>query len=227
MCFIVGLPEPEVHLHKVLASLRHVFEQSGWSQPLAVASIRRGFETRTVFCTSDALSIHPHGVSLPAGVSPLDEMSGSPNHSELSGSLMVTDKLTSLIPRGWEVEGVLSTVPSDENSQSAEQYQELVQGEELLPCTVSRGRDDVEAGEAMSVFARVAIGSGGCGELDVEGARLRAARWVGVQPSGYQGLLARWYLSDAADSMSRGAWGEAVYSSEKYLGVMQPRSQAA
>lgn len=225
--FIADLPDDETRLHRALAAIRQQFESSGWSQPLAVATLRRGFESRTVYVTSDAVSIHPQGVLLPHGVTPLDEMPGTPVDSRLEGSLMVSEKLKALIPYGWEVQSMLSTVPADEHHQSTEQYQALVRGGELLECKVSRGREGVEAGEAMSVFARVAIGSGGCGELDVEGARLRAARWVGVQPSGYQGLLARWYLSDAADSMSRGAWGEAVYSSEKYLGVMQPRSQAA
>lgn len=79
----------------------------------------------------------------------------------------------------------------------------------------------------MSVFARAAIGSAGCSELDTESSRLRAARWVGVQPAQYGEVLARWHLADAAESMSRGAWGEAVYCSEKYMSVQHPRSQAA
>ncbi|WP_165689004.1 hypothetical protein, partial [Mycobacteroides abscessus] len=45
--FIADLPEPEAHLHRALASLRLEFEQSGWAQPLAVATIRKGFESRT------------------------------------------------------------------------------------------------------------------------------------------------------------------------------------
>ncbi|SIB99958.1 hypothetical protein [Mycobacteroides abscessus] len=225
--FIADLPEPEAHLHRALASLRLEFEQSGWAQPLAVATIRKGFESRTVYVTSDGVSIHPHGVLLSHGLTPLDEMPSAPVAPELAGSIMVSEKLKALIPYGWEVEGLVSTLPADEHHQSTEHYQELVEAGELLDCKGSRGRDDVEVGEAMRVFARAAIGSAGCSDLDVESSRLRGSRWVGVQPSGYQGLLARWYLSDAADSMSRGAWGEAVYSSEKYLGVMQPRSQAA
>lgn len=225
--FITDLPDSEAHLHRALASLRQAFEQSGWAQPLAVATIKRGFERLTVYVTSDAQSIHPQGVSLPSGVTPLDESPSVPDRSDLSGSLMVSEKLKSLIPRGWEVESMLSTVPGGENSQSVEQYQELVQGEELLPCKGSRGRDGVEAGEAMSVFARAAIGSAGCSELDTESSRLRAARWVGVQPAQYGEVLARWHLADAAESMSRGAWGEAVYCSEKYMSVQHPRSQAA
>lgn len=225
--FIAELPESEATLHRVLASLRHQFEAAGWSQPLAVATIRKGFETRTVYVTADGLSIHPHGVLLPHGVTPLDEMPDAPTYSELSGSLMVTDKRTSLIPRGWEVEGVLSSVSGEEGSQSTEQYQALVSAGELLDCKVSRGRDDVGAGEAMSAFARAALGSGGCSDLDSESARLRSARWVGVQPAGYQGLLARWYLSDAAESMSLGAWGEAVYCSERYLSISDTKRQVA
>lgn len=225
--FIAGLPEPEAHLHRALASLRHAFEQAGWGQPLVVATIRRGFETKLVYVTSDGLSIHPHGVLLPTGVLPLDEMPGTPATSELSGSLMVTDKLVSMIPRTWEVEGVLSTVSGEETSQTIEQHQALVEAGELLNCSVSRGRDDVEADEALRAFARASIGSAGCGELDAESARIRAARWVGAQPTGYLDVLSRWYLSDAAESMSLGRWGEAVYSSEKYMGLTQSRSQAA
>lgn len=225
--FIAGLPEPEAHLHRALASLRHAFEQAGWGQPIAVATIRRGLETRTVYVTSDGLSIHPHGVLLPTGVLPLDEITGVPATSELSGSLMVSDKLTALIPREWTVEGVLSTVSGGEASQSAEQYQELVDAEELLAGRHSRGRDDVGVDEALRVFARAAIGSGGCGELDVESARIRAARWIGTQPAGYLDTLARFYLSDAAESMSRGLWGEAVWASEKYMSLNQSRSQVA
>lgn len=225
--FVTELPEPEVHLHRVLATIRQAFETSGWSQPLAVATIKRGFEARTVYVTSDALSIHPHGVSLPVGVIPLDEMPSTPTHPDLSGSIMVSEKLKALIPYGWEVQSMLSTVPADEHHQSTEHYQELVEAGELLDCKGSRGRDDVEAGEAMSVFARVAIGSGGCGELDVEGARLRAARWVGVQPAGYLGVLSRWYLADAAECMASGNWAEAVYCSERYLSVVEPKSKAA
>lgn len=225
--FIAGLPEPEAHSHRTLASLRQEFESAGWSQPLAVAGLRKGLETRTVYVTADALSIHPAGILLPHGVTPLDEMPGIPVDSELSGSLMVSEKLKALIPRGWEVQNVLSTLPADEQHQSAEQYQELVQGGEVLSCKVSRGRVGVTAEEALGVFARAVLGSAGCSDLDVESARLRAGRWVGVQPSGYLEVLGRWYLSDAAESMSEGRWGDAVYASEKYLGLVEPKSQAA
>lgn len=225
--FITDLSESEAHLHRVLATLRHQFESAGLGQPIAVARITRGFEHRTVYVTADALSIHPQGILLPTGVLPLDEMPNTPATSELLGSLMVTDKLRALVPRGWEVEGVLSTVSGGEDSQSTEQYQELVDAGELLERRVSRGRDDVTDDEAMRVFARAALGSAGCGELDVESARLRSARWVGFQPAGYLDGLARWYLSDAAESMSRGNWGEAVYSSEKYMNVNHARSQVA
>lgn len=225
--FIADLAEGEAHLHRALATLRHAFDDAGWGQPMAVASIKRGFETKLVYVTADALSIHPHGVLLPTGVLPLDEMPSASSSHDLHGSLMVTDKLVSMIPRGWEVESLLSTVSGGESSQSAEQFQELGASGELLPCTVSCGRDDVRVDEALSAFARAAIGSGGCGELEVESARLRAARWIGVQPTGYLGTLARWYLADAAEQMSRGNWGEAVYSSEKYMSTQQSRSQAA
>ncbi|MDO3013226.1 hypothetical protein P5V34_04395 [Mycobacteroides abscessus subsp. abscessus] len=225
--FIAELPESEATLHRVLASLRHQFEAAGWGQPLAVARIRRGFEHRTVYVTSDAISIWPQGVLLPQDVTPLDEMPGTPATSELSGSLMVTEKLVAMIPREWTVEGVLSTVSGGESSQTSEQYQELVGSGELLDCSVSRGRDDVGADEALSLFARAAIGSAGCGELDVESARLRAARWVGTQPTGYLDGLARYYLSDAAESMSQGSWGEAVWASGKYLSIRGTEKQAA
>lgn len=225
--FTADLPDNEAHLHRTLATLRQEFEQGGWSQPLAVATIRRGFESRCVYVTSDGVSIHPQGVLLPAGVTPLGEIPYRPNYSDLHGSLMVTEKLKSLVPRGWEVESLLSTVPSDEHHQTAEQYQELVGAGELLSCTLSRGRDDVGADEAMSLFARAAIGSAGCGELDSESARLRGSRWVGVQPAEYFGSLARWYLSDAAEAMSQGNWGDAVYSSKKYLSVTDTKRQVA
>ncbi|MBN7564506.1 Uncharacterised protein [Mycobacteroides abscessus subsp. abscessus] len=225
--FIADLPEAEAHLHRALSSLRQAFESAGWSQPLVVASIRRGFEVKTVFCTADAISIHPSGVLLPHGVTPLDEMPDAPTYSELSGSLMVSEKLTALIPRGWTVQSMLSTVPSDEDHQSPEQYQSLVQGGEVLSCKVSRGRVGVTAEEALGVFARAVLGSAGCSDLDVESARLRAGRWVGVQPSGYQGLLARWYLSDAAESMSLGDWAGAVYCSERYLSISDTKRQVA
>lgn len=225
--FIADLPEPEAHLHRALASIRHQFEQAGWSQPVAVGLIKRGLETRTVYVTADAISIHPHGVLLPEGIIPLDEMAGTPATSEMLGSLMVSEKLTALIPREWTVEHVLSTVPAEENSQSPEQYQSLVESGELLAGGHSRGRSDVTDDEAMRVFARAALGSGGCGELDVESARIRAGRWVGVQPRGYLDTLSRWYLADAAEAMSRGAWGEAVWASEKYMSLNQSRSQAA
>lgn len=225
--FIADLPEVEAHLHRALATIRHQFEVAGWSQPLAVARIKRGFETKLVYVTSDGLSIHPSGVLLPSGVIPLDEMTSLPATSRLAGSLMVTEKLTSLIPREWTVEHVLSTVFGEEGSQSAEQYQELVVAGELLNCSVSRCRSDVTDGEAMRVFARAALGSRGCGELEAESARLRGARWVGVQPAGYLDVLARWYLSDAAEAMSLGRWGEAVYASERYMSVQQSKSQAA
>lgn len=225
--FIADLPEDEAHLHLVLGTLRQQFESSGWSQPLAVATLKKGFETRCVYVTADGVSIHPSGVLLPSGVLPLDEMPNTPVAPELSGSLMVTDKLTALLPRGWEVASLLSTVPADENSQSVEQYQELVAAGELLLCKVSRGHADVTAEVAMSTFARAAIGSAGCGELDAESVRLRSARWVGVQPVEYLGVLSRWYLSDAAEAMSLGAWGDAVYSAEKYLGLVESKSQVA
>ncbi|WP_254383528.1 hypothetical protein [Mycobacteroides chelonae] len=225
--FIAGLPEDEAHLHRALATLRHAFDDAGWGQPLAVASIRKGFETKTVYVTSDGLSIHPHGVLLPHGVLPLDEMPSTPTTPELLGSLMVTEKLTALIPRNWTVEAVLSTVPGGENSQSTEHYQALVEAGELLTGRHSRGRDDVTDDEALRVFARAALGSGGCGELDVEAARIRAARWVGIQPSGYLDVLSRWYLSDAAEAMSRGSWGEAMWACERYMSIQKSRSQAA
>ncbi len=225
--FIAELPESEATLHRVLASLRHQFEAAGWGQPMAVATIKRGLESRTVYVTSDGLSIHPHGVLLPHGVLPLDEMTGLPATSELYGSLMVTDKLTALIPRNWEVETLLSTVPGGGSSQTSEQFQELVESGELFFCTLSRGRDDVDVDEALSLFARAAIGSAGCSELDVESARIRAARWVGTQPQGYLDVLARYYLADAAEAMSLGRWADAVYASEKYMNVTQSEKQVA
>lgn len=225
--FITELPAPEAHLHRALATIRQQFQQAGWAQPLAVANIRRGLEARTVYVTADAISIHPHGVLLPNGVVPLDEIAGVSSTSVLSGSLTVTDKLAALIPRGWEIEALLSTVSGGKGSQSTEQFQELVESGELLPCTKSRGREDVSDDEAMRVFARAAIASAGCGELDVESARLQGARWVGPQPQGYVDVLARWYLSDAAESMSRGSWAEAVYASEKYMNLAQSKSQVA
>lgn len=227
--FIAGLPEPEAHLHRVLASLRQVFEQSNWSQPMAVATITRELETRCVYSTSDGLSIHPAGVLLPTGVIPLDEMPNTPATSELSGSLMVQDKLAALIPRGWTVEHLLSTVPSGENSQSAEQFQELVEAGEVLPCTASRGDDSVTEEEAVSAFAMAVLGQATSGISDpgTESARLKAARWVGIQPTGYLDVLARWYLSDAAVSMSRGGWGEAVYAIEKFVSIRESKVKAA
>lgn len=225
--FIAELSEPEAHLHRALASLRQQFESMGWSQPISVATIRRGLEVKTVYATADGIAIHPSGVSLPHGVLPLDEMPGIPVDSRLEGSLIVTEKLVSLVPRGWEVESLLSTVSGGEGSQSIEEYQQLVSAGELLECMVSRGQDDVDADVALRVFARAAIGSGGCGELDAESARLRSARWVGMQPVGYLDGLSRWYLADAADSMSAGRWGEAVWASEKYMSLNQSRSQVA
>lgn len=225
--FIAELPESEAHLHRVLASLRQQFESAGWNQPLAVATLKKGFEARCVYVTADSVSIHPLGVSLPHGVTPLDDMPTVPAYSEMAGSVMVTDKLASLIPRGWEVERLLSTVPADEQHQSTEQYRELVEAEELLPCAVSRGRVGVTAEVAMSVFAHAALGIGGCGELGVESARLKAARWIGIQPVGYGEALGRWYLADAAESMSAGRWGEAVYCSEKYLELGNTKKQVA
>lgn len=225
--FITDLPENEAQLNRALATLRHQFEQAGWSQTMAVARIKRDLESRTVYVTADGLSIQPSGILLPDEVLPLDEMPNIPATSELSGSLMVTDKLKALIPREWTVEGLLSTVSGGESSQSVEQYQLLVDAGELLECSVSRGRDDVGVDEALSTFARAALGSGGCGELDVESARLGAARWVGTQPAGYLDALRRWYLADAADAMSRGAWSDAAYSSEKYLSVQQSEKQVA
>ncbi|MBE5451222.1 Uncharacterised protein [Mycobacteroides abscessus subsp. abscessus] len=225
--FIDELPEPEATLHRVLASLRHQFEAAGWGQPMAVASIKRGFETRTVYVTADALSIHPSGILLPADVAPLDEMPNAPATSELCGSLMVTEKLKALIPRGWTVEQVLSTVSGGEANQSIEEYQLLVESVELVTGKVSRGRSDATDDEALRVFARAALGSAGCGEVDVESSRIRAARWVGVQPAGYLDSLARWYLSDAAEAMSLGNWGEAVYSAEKYMSIRSAENKAA
>lgn len=225
--FITDMAESEAHLHKILATLRHAFDDAGWGQPMAVGLIRKGFETKTVYVTSDGLSIHPQGVLLPSEVIPLDEIPGTPTAPELSGSLMVSAKLTSLIPRTWEIESVLSTVPGGEASQTSEQYQLLVDAEELLVGNESRGRDDVGDDEALRVFARAALGSAGCGELDVESARIRASRWVGTQPAGYLDSLARWYLSDAAESMSLGRWGEAVWSCEKYMSIKDAEKQAA
>ncbi|WP_237082903.1 hypothetical protein [Mycobacteroides abscessus] len=225
--FITDLSESEAHLHRVLATLRHQFESAGWGQPIAVAAIKRGFESRCIYVTSDGLSIHPHGVLLPSEVLPLDEMPGVPATSELCGSLMVTEKLVSMIPRGWTVEFLLSTVSGGEDSQTAEQFQQLVESGELLVCKDSHGRDDVEVDEALSMFARAAIVSAGCGDLDVESARIRAARWIGTQPADYLEVLARWYLSDAAEAMSRGSWGEAVLACERYMSIQKSRSQAA
>lgn len=227
MLFIADMAESEAQLHRALATLRHAFDDAGWGQPMTVARIKRGLETRTVYATSDGLSIWPQGILLPHGVIPLDEMTSVPATSRLAGSVMVSEKLTSLIPRGWEVEGLLSTVPAEESSQSVEQFQELVESGELLNCKVSRGQDDVGPDEALRVFARAAIDSAGCSELDVESARIRAARWIGTQPTGYLDVLSRYHLADAAEAMSLGRWGEAVYSSEKYLSIRSTEKQVA
>ncbi|SLG17107.1 hypothetical protein [Mycobacteroides abscessus] len=226
--FIADLPESEAHLYRVLATLRQEFGQSGWSQPLAVATIRRGFETKTVYVTADAVSIHPAGVLLPHGVLPLDESPSIPTYSEMAGSIMVTEKLAALLPRGWEPESLLSTVPGAEQHQTVEQFQELSEAGELLDCKVYRGREGVTDDEALRMFARAAIGSRlGCSDLGTENARIRSARWIGTQPVGYGEVLSRWYLADAAESMSLGNWSDAVYSSEKYLSVVDTKKKVA
>lgn len=224
--FIADLPEPKVTLHKILATLRQAFESAGWDQPLAVAAITRGLENRSVFVTADAASIWPSGVLLPQGVVPMGDMPGMPADLSLAGSLMVSGKLRDLTPSGWKVEAVLTTVPGDDG-QTAEQYQELEESGETLPCTVSRGDSAVTAEEAMSVFARAALGSQGCGDLGTESARIKAARWVGTQPADYLDALARWHLAEASDAMSLGHWADAVYASEKYVQLTRPKTQAA
>lgn len=227
--FIASLPESEAHLHRTLASIRQAFDDTGWSQPMAVATITRGLETRTVYATSDGLSVWPQGILLPQDVIPLDEMPGTLSTPELSGSIMVSDKLTALIPSGWTVEAVLTTVSDGENSQSIEQYQTLVESGEVLPCTVSRGRDDVTEDEAVQAFALAVLGQAtpGVSDVDTDSAQLRASRWVGTQPTGYLDVLSRWYLSDATEVMSRGSWGEAVYAIEKFVAVRESKSQTA
>lgn len=227
--FIASLPESEAHLHRVLASIRRQFDDTGWSQPMAVATITRGLETRTVYATSDGLSVWPQGILLPQDVIPLDEMPGTPSTPELSGSIMVSDKLTALIPSGWTVEAVLTTVSDGENSQSIEQYQTLVESGEVLPCTVSRGRDDVTEDEAVQAFALAVLGQAtpGVSDVDTDSAQLRASRWVGTQPTGYLDVLSRWYLSDATEVMSCGLWSDAVYAIEKFVAVRESKSQAA
>lgn len=227
--FIANLPESEAHLHRVLASIRQAFDETGWGQPMAVATLTRGLETRTVYATSDAISIWPQGILLPQDVIPLDEMPNTPATSELSGSIMVSDKLAALIPRGWTVEHLLNTVPGDENSQSIEQFQELVDAGELLPRTVSRGDDTVTEGEAVQAFALAVLGQNapGISDLDTDSVRLKGARWVGTQPTGYLDVLSRWHLSDAAGAMGRGRWGEAAYAIEKFQSVRDIKKQAA
>ncbi|MGL5441318.1 MAG: hypothetical protein ACRDDJ_02460 [[Mycobacterium] stephanolepidis] len=124
---------------------------------------------------------------------------------------------------------MLTTVPGGENSQSVEQYQQLVEAGELLPCTVSRSRDDVSEDEAVQAFAMAVLGQAapGISDLDTESARLKAARWVGVQPSGYLGVLSRWHLSDATASMSCGRWGDAVCAIEKFQSIRDAEKQVA
>ncbi|CQA09473.1 Uncharacterised protein [Mycobacteroides abscessus] len=81
----------------------------------------------------------------------------------------------------------------------------------------------------MSAFAMAVLGQATSGISDpgTESARLKAARWVGIQPTGYLDVLARWYLSDAAVSMSRGGWGEAVYAIEKFVSIRESKVKAA
>lgn len=227
--FITDLPESEAHLHRVLASIRRQFDDAGWSQPMAVARISRGLESRTVYTTSDGLSVWPQGVLLPQDVIPVDEMPSKPSAPELSGSIMVADKLTALIPRGWTVEHLLTSVPGGESSQSVEQFQELLKAGELLSCTVSRGRDEVTEVEAMQAYALAVLGqkAPGISDLGTDSAQLKAARWVGTQPTGYLDVLVRWYLSDATEVMSCGLWSDAVYAIEKFVAVRESKSQAA
>lgn len=219
--FLADLPEPEAHLHRVLASIRQVFEESGWSQPVAVASLRRGLESGTVFVTADALSIWPMGVSLPNGVVPLDTIDALPSsYRELAGCATVTEKLSALVPRGWDIECLLSTA-----DQTADQFHELADAGELLPCTVSRGPDHANQKDALAAFALAVLGSPHR-IVDAE-TKLKSARWVGVQPSDYLDLLASYHLADAADSLSEGRWADAVYAGEKYVSLTQSKSQAA
>ena len=227
--FIVSLPEDEARLHRALASIRQAFEQADWGQPMAVARISRGLETRTVYATSDAISIWPQGVLLPTGVIPLYEMPSIPSTPELSGSIMVQDKLAAAIPSGWTVEHLLSSVPGDEHGQSIEQYQALVEAEELLPCTVVRGEDGAPEEQAFQVFAKATLGQNtpGISDLNADSAQLKAARWVGTQPTGYLDVLSRWHLSDAAGAMGRGLWGEAMYAIEKFESIWDTKKQAA
>lgn len=219
--FLADLPEPEATLHKILASLHQQFEAAGWGQPLAVATITRGLENRSVFVTADALSIWPMGVSLPDGVVPLDTIDALPSsYRELAGCAMVREKLSALVPREWDIECLLSTA-----DQTADQFHELADAGELLPCTVSRGPDHANQKDALAAFARAVLGSSH--RIDDAAARLQAARWVGVEPSDYLDLLASYHLADAADSLSEGRWADAVYAGEKYVSLTQSKSQAA
>lgn len=219
--FIAELAESEAHLHRALASLRHQFEAAGWGQPLAVATIAKGLENRSVLVTADALSIWPMGISLPNGVVPLDTIDALPSsYRELAGCAMVREKLSALVPRGWDIECLLSTA-----DQTADQFHELADAGELLPCTVSRGPDHANQKDALAAFALAVLGSPHR-IVDAE-AKLKSARWVGVQPSDYLDVLASYHLADAADSLSEGRWADAVYAGEKYVSLTQSKSQAA
>lgn len=227
--FITSLPEPEAHLHRTLATLRQQFEGAGWSQPMAVATLKQDMETLTVYVTSDAVSLWPSGISLPENMLPVDELVGTARGLSMSGSAMVTDKLTSLIPQDWTLEALLSTVPGDEHGQPIEQYQALVDAEELLPCTVVRGEDGVPEEQALQVFAKATLGqkTPGVSDLNADSAQLKAARWVGTQPTGYLDVLSRWHLSDASAALGSGRWGDVLYAIEKFQSIRDTKRQVA
>ncbi|MBE5454146.1 hypothetical protein E3G52_001019 [Mycobacteroides abscessus] len=214
--FLVGLDEEVAHLHTALATLRSQFEQAGWSGPLAVARITRGLEVRTVYATADALSLWPRDVRLPDGVEPLGQIPGIADGRGLLGALIPQAKF-SLLPEDWEVEHVVSTVSGDTGQpvtvQSQDEHQAVVEAGEALHASRSRGDDTLTEDDVMPDFAMAVLSARSRTiDFDDDGSALRAARWVGVQPSGYTDILADWLLADAIASFTASRGGEAAYS---------------
>jgi hypothetical protein len=204
--YAAALGPAEQLAHRTLATIRRSFVQAGWVCPIAVAVLAGDHGLRTVFATADDLSIIPAGAGLPVGVTPLDRVPGldAGAADALRGHTNPARKLIALLP---DAVAIVTTAVADADGEQVQHQSETEASEiagELLPTSPGRAEwartrpEDVPA-EVL----RLSLHAGDAGEMDASTAKVRlwTARWENTPRTDYLGVLRRWLLADAAESV--------------------------
>lgn len=216
-----ALPPEAYGAHCVLASLVSSFAQTGWSGPVAVASLAGGNGQRWfAYVTADGLSVHPNGLALPPDTVPLSQVSGVREAPELLGSPDLHAKLSLLRDAGHIVlTGVSTWVrPDQQVIDPTFHYQEVPVRNRITENGMAAPAVPPAAGiPDVDVLAPVLLNTRNADipPVDAVAGVLRGLRWEQEQPAGYRDTLIVFLVAQTYAALEEGRYAEASASAEE------------